>query len=79
MRNSDGERPLRVLPTAGKTHDGLCEFLGEVEAQLVRTFSSDAVDQARVILNPGQDDRVLRAVLTLAAGLVERLRLAAPT
>ena len=54
-------------------------FSAEVEAQLVRTFSSDAVDQARVIFNPGQDDRVLRAVLTLAAGLVERLRLAAPT
>ncbi len=46
----------------------------EVEAQLVRMFPADAVGQARGILNPNQDDRVLRAILTLSEGDIERLQ-----
>jgi hypothetical protein len=46
----------------------------EVEAQLVEAFPGDVVGQARGMLNPSQDDRVLRAVLTLSEGDLDRLR-----
>jgi hypothetical protein len=46
----------------------------EVETELVGMFSADAVDQAREILNPSQDDRVLLAVLALSEGDLERLQ-----
>jgi hypothetical protein len=50
------------------------DLSAEIEAQLVEAFPADDVDQARGILNPSQDDRVLRAVLTLSEGDLERLR-----
>ncbi len=50
------------------------DLSGEIEAQLVEAFPADVVVQARGILNPSQDDRVLRAVLTLSEGDLDRLR-----
>ena len=50
------------------------DFSPEVETQLVGAFPAAVVDEARGILNPSQDDRVLRAVLTLSEGDLERLR-----
>jgi hypothetical protein len=50
------------------------DFSPEVEAELARRFSADAVDRARGLLNPRQDDRVLLAVLSLSEGDLERLR-----
>jgi hypothetical protein len=50
------------------------DFSAEVEAQLVGAFPADVVDEARGILNPSQADRVLRAILTLSEGDLERLR-----
>jgi hypothetical protein len=46
----------------------------EIEAQLVEAFPGEVVGQARGMLNPRQDDRVLRAVLTLSEGDLDRLR-----
>ena len=46
----------------------------EVEAQLLRALPADTAEQAQGIFNPSQDDRILRAVLTLADGDLERLR-----
>lgn len=50
------------------------DLSAEIEALLVETFPADVVDQVRGILNPNQDDRVLRAVLILSEGDFERLR-----
>jgi hypothetical protein len=56
------------------THDVGCGSLIRIGSSTGKDFPADVLDQARRILNPSQEDRVLRAVLTLSEGDLERLR-----
>ena len=50
------------------------EFSSEVTAAISEAFRGESVREARRILNPIRGDRVLRAVLALSAGDLDRLR-----